>query len=477
MIIFCKKRILINNKLKLLFMKNKLKFTVIIAFLIIGMTIFNSACDKEDPEPTKAATSIELISGGSQTGEVNVALANPIEIIVKDQNGDAFAGTTVNFSVTEGSVSSATITTGANGKASITWTLGASVGIQSLAVTAFKSNGTTALTGSPLTVRATATPEPTEATSIELVSGGDQTGEVELALANPIEIIVKDENGDAFAGEAVNFSVTEGSVSDATITTGANGTASISWTLGASLGTQTLTVTAFKEDGTTALTGSPLTVNATATEATTVTDIDGNIYDIVIIGDQRWMSENLKTAHLNDGTAIPMVSDSATWEDLTSPGYCWFDNDSVQYASYGALYNWYTVNTDLLCPTGWHVPTDNEWFVLTDYLINNGYGYEGSGSDISKSMALTSDWHDWNIAGTPGNDQASNNSSGFSAHPIGYRANYSTFSSFTYYTYWWSTTEFISTHSYTRYLHYHNALVLRSYFNKANGFSVRCVKD
>jgi len=457
-------------------MKNNLKFTLIIALLIISMVMLNSACDKES-EPLKVATSIELISGGSQTGEVNVALANVVEIIVKDQDGDAFAGTTVNFSVTEGSVSVATIATGANGKASITWTLGASVGTQSLTVTAFKKDGTTALTGSPLTVNATATPEPTEATSIELVSGGEQTGEVELVLTNPVEIIVKDENGDAFAGETVYFSVNEGSVSDAIITTAANGTASISWTLGASLGTQTLTVTAFKEDGTTPLTGSPLTVNATATEATTVTDIDGNVYDIVHIGNQIWMSENLKTAHLNDGTPIPIVSDSATWVNLTSPGYCWFDNDSVQYASYGALYNWYTVNTDILCPTGWHVPTDTEWFVLTDYLINNGHGYGGSGSDISKSMASTSDWHAWDVVGTPGNDQASNNSSGFSARPVGYRANYSTFSSFTYYTYWWSTTEYISTHSYTRYLHYHNALVLRSYFNKANGFSVRCVKD
>ena len=224
-------------------MKNYLKGTTIVALLISSMVVFNSACDKEETEPTKVATSIELVSGGSQTGEVNVVLANAVEVIVKDQNGDAFAGTIVKFSVTEGSVSGATITTGANGKASITWTLGASVGIQSLTVTAFKSNGTTALTGSPLTVRATAIPEPTEATSIELVSGGDQTGEVELALANPVEIIVKDENGDAFAGETVNFSVTEGSVSDATIITGANGTASISWTLGASLGTQTLTVT------------------------------------------------------------------------------------------------------------------------------------------------------------------------------------------------------------------------------------------
>ena len=117
-----------------------------------------------------------------------------------------------------------------------------------------------------------------------------------------------------------------------------------------------------------------------------ITDKDGNVYTSVTIGTQVWMKENLKTTKYNDGTAIPLVTDGAAWESLTTPGYCWYNNDAATYkATYGALYNRYTANSGKLCPAGWHVPADSEWTTLTDYLINNGYGYGGSGSEIAKS--------------------------------------------------------------------------------------------
>ena len=100
-----------------------------------------------------------------------------------------------------------------------------------------------------------------------------------------------------------------------------------------------------------------------------VVDIDGNVYHTVTIGTQVWMVENLKTTKYNDGTAIPLVTDNTAWGALTTPGYCWYNNDSATYKNtYGALYNWYAVNTGKLAPTGWHVPTDSEWTVLTTYL-------------------------------------------------------------------------------------------------------------
>jgi hypothetical protein len=100
-----------------------------------------------------------------------------------------------------------------------------------------------------------------------------------------------------------------------------------------------------------------------------VKDIDGNVYDTVTVGTQTWMVENLKTTRYNDGTAIPLVTKSVAWETLSTPGYCWYNNDESTYkAPYGALYNWYTVNTGKLCPTGWHVPGDSEWIVLIDFL-------------------------------------------------------------------------------------------------------------
>lgn len=98
-------------------------------------------------------------------------------------------------------------------------------------------------------------------------------------------------------------------------------------------------------------------------------DVDGNVYKTVTIATQRWMAENLKTTKLNDGTSIPNVTDGKAWKNLTTPGYCWYDNDPKYYGNtYGALYNFYAVETNKLCPTGWHVPTDAEWDILIDHL-------------------------------------------------------------------------------------------------------------
>jgi len=135
--------------------------------------------------------------------------------------------------------------------------------MQTLSATAFETDGSTALAGSPISVTATGEPVPLVATSIELALGDGQTATVETVLASPVNVIVKDQNGDPFAGTNVEFAVSEGSVSSATVTTGADGTAETTWTLGATEGDQTLTITAYQADGTTALAGSPLTVSAT----------------------------------------------------------------------------------------------------------------------------------------------------------------------------------------------------------------------
>ena len=239
-------------------------FALSVSLLVI-ISVFISSCKKEEaPLPEPEASSIQSVSGNSQSAEVDQTLTNPIEVVVKDKDGKVFSGTTVSFSVTEGSVSPTSAKTDASGTAKTSWTLGPTEGTQSLIVTAFKADGKTELSGSPVTFTATATMK--KATSIELVAGGDQTADVETVLANSIVVLVKDQNGDAFAGEVVNFTVAEGSVSSASGTTGVNGNASVSWTLGSTAGTQTLTVSAFQADATTHLTGSPLTVNATAVE-------------------------------------------------------------------------------------------------------------------------------------------------------------------------------------------------------------------
>ena len=135
----------------------------------------------------------------------------------------------------------------------------------------------------------------------------------------------------------------------------------------------------------------------TSDDPDTVTDIDGNVYHIVQIGNQVWTVENLRTTKYNDGSDIPHVTDSAQWANLSTPGYCFYNNttDAVAQKKWGALYNWYTVETGKLTPEGWHVPTNNDWRLLELYLIVNGYNWDGTtdSNKIAKSLAAKTDWN------------------------------------------------------------------------------------
>jgi uncharacterized protein (TIGR02145 family) len=217
-----------------------------------------------------------------------------------------------------------------------------------------------------------------------------------------------------------------------------------------------------------------------------VKDYENNVYNSMKIGTQTWMAENLKTTKYNDGTAIPNITDNTAWTALTTPAYCWYSNDATANKNkYGALYNWYTVITGKLCPTGWHVPSDAEWTTLTDYLTNNGYGYEGSGPDIAKSMAATWGWPAFSEECTIGNDQSSNNSSGFTALPGGYRdggggsGTFHAIGGFDKWCwgYWRSVTEYNDSTALTRALGDGNCGIYRDHGHKRGGFSVRCIKD
>lgn len=174
-------------------------------------------------------------------------------------------------------------------------------------------------------------------------------------------------------------------------------------------------------------------------QSSTVTDVDGNVYKTVKIGNQIWMAENLKTTKYADGTAIPLVTGNANWYDFTrtGPAYCWYNDDITNKNIYGAIYNWPAVMNEAsssssipsevrgVCPTGWHVPSDAEWQVMVDYLIANGYNYDGSttGNKIGKSLASTNFWLGSDGVGTVGRSDFSEirNKTGFSAVPAGVR--------------------------------------------------------
>jgi uncharacterized protein (TIGR02145 family) len=195
-----------------------------------------------------------------------------------------------------------------------------------------------------------------------------------------------------------------------------------------------------------------------------VTDIEGNTYKTIQIGNQVWMAENLRTTKYNDGATIPLVTDNSTWAGLSTPAYCWFDNEQSLYAAtYGALYNYYAVETGKLCPTGWHVPSDAEWSELTSYL--------GGASVAGGKMKETGTNH-W----TSPNSGATNES-GFTAVPGGIRYAEATFHGRGYVGFWWSSTAENDIGAWYRGLDHAQAVVVRYEYYKRGGLSVRCLKD
>jgi uncharacterized protein (TIGR02145 family) len=196
----------------------------------------------------------------------------------------------------------------------------------------------------------------------------------------------------------------------------------------------------------------------------TVMDIDGNVYHTVAIGTQTWMVENLKTTRYNDGSLIPLVTDYFTWYNLATPGYRWYNDDSAtNKAPYGALYNWYTVNTGILAPAGWHVPTDSEWTTLTTFL-----GPDFTAGGKLKEAGLTH-WLAPNYGAT--------NETGFTALPGGCCVYNGAFDFMSTTGYWWSSTAYDASNSWYRGMGGSYASVYRGAGEVRYGFSVRCVKD
>jgi uncharacterized protein (TIGR02145 family) len=197
----------------------------------------------------------------------------------------------------------------------------------------------------------------------------------------------------------------------------------------------------------------------------TATDIDGNIYNTVIIGDQVWMVENLKTTTYRNGDPIPNVTINSQWDTLTTGAFCYYNNEINNAHTYGNLYNWHAVDDSRnIAPDGWHVATDSEWFALVTYwadLTNAPY--------VAKILKEEGRDH-WEKCQNPGS-----NESGFTALPGGCLGQ-NGFGSLTYKGFWWASTEY-----YPHYPYYWSMrcswTVDRNNDEKTTGFSVRCVKD
>jgi uncharacterized protein (TIGR02145 family) len=209
--------------------------------------------------------------------------------------------------------------------------------------------------------------------------------------------------------------------------------------------------------------------------AGTIKDADGNVYKTIKIGTQTWMAENLKTTKYNDGTKITNVTDNMQWAKLKTGAYCNYNNLESNAATYGRIYNKYAVNTGMLAPVGWHVPTDDEWITLSDYVETN----TGTSFSEAKALASKTNWFSSTYDGAIGNDLTKNNSTGFTAIPTGWRYEDGVFSKIGEIgesAEWWSSTP--------GGLHWH-LYVHRSYLGATDygsvdgyyGLSVRCVKD
>ena len=235
--------------------------------------------------------------------------------------------------------------------------------------------------------------------------------------------------------------------------------------------------------------GEEITFNTTPTgqpcsNMTTVNDIDGNTYNMVQIGNQCWMRENLKTTKYADGTSIAQGS---TYSSNVAYWY-YPNNQEANKSTYGLLYNWKAVMRNSsssiaksgvqgICPTGWHVPSDDEWTQLTTYVSNQcQYQCNSNSAYIAKALASTTGWISSTYTCAVGNTQSANNATGFGALPAGYYDG-----SYYYFgmcAWFWSASKYFGHPAYTRLLSNTSNYVHRNDGNyESHGFSVRCLRD
>jgi uncharacterized protein (TIGR02145 family) len=196
-----------------------------------------------------------------------------------------------------------------------------------------------------------------------------------------------------------------------------------------------------------------------------VTDADGNTYGTIMLGTQEWTMSNLNVATYRNGDPIPQVQDFATWQDLTTGAWCYYENNSANGPVYGRMYNWYAVNDPRgLAPAGWHVASDEEWGVMIDL-----FGGTNEAGGALKATGTTL-WADPNEGAT--------NASGFTALPGGRRDSNLDFGNMGEVGKWWTSTEHSAPFAKSRTVDYDSDAALGGYYgDKNNGYSVRCVKD
>ncbi|MBT3800101.1 MAG: hypothetical protein HOG05_03025 [Bacteroidetes bacterium] len=210
----------------------------------------------------------------------------------------------------------------------------------------------------------------------------------------------------------------------------------------------------------------------------TVSDIDGNVYSTIIIGNQEWMAENLKVTHYRNGDPIPNVHNNNEWVYLNNGAYSIYDNNQNNVDVFGLLYNWYAVNDDRdICTDGWKVPSDDEYMELERFLGMSEIDVQDMGHrGTNEGSKLAGNANLWDDGALKNNNEFG--STGFNSIPSGYR----TYHNGTYHKlgsecFFWTSTEGFTPYVLYRIIGYNYSSVYRGDNYKQIGFSVRCIRD
>lgn len=290
------------------------------------------------------------------------------------------------------------------------------------------------------------------------------------ATSAQIEGNVNDDGGSEVTGRGVCWSLSENPTLNDSYTTDGSGLGSFTSNLTGLIPGSTYYARAYAINSVGTSYGNQISFSTLVADGTigTVT-YNAYTYQTVYIGGREWFAENLRTTQYNNGTPIPTGFSNNDWSALTTGAYAIYPHSSIDglnseaevLEAYGALYNWYAVNTGNLCPTGWYVPTDADWVALTDYV--------DGGIDAGTKLKATSGWN----SGGNGTDEY-----GFSALPGGFRSGIDGgFFNVGYDGYWWSSTEHDASRACR--LAIFNIYGSVNYYTsyKSDGISVRCVRD
>ena len=192
-------------------------------------------------------------------------------------------------------------------------------------------------------------------------------------------------------------------------------------------------------------------------------DVDGNIYESVVIGTQTWLTENLKSTRYDDATEIKEIKDNGEWAKATAPGFCWYNNDAANKDEYGALYNWHVIKNGNICPKGWHVPTDAEWTTLETFV---------GGSAQAALMLKEKGTQHWKST-----SDAVGDTYNFSAIAAGFRNSDGNFTYQLSDCCFWTATPSTPTYAHNRSFSYYDKGINSRDIQRTNGYSIRCVKD